>query len=135
MRICFDFANFQIFLICKNRIFAKSALLKTILWWVYTLTVLQMRFDPIVNPLWHGGGRGIFLSPCPFWIRFCQQIFFQKSSNFFGNENRHQSSYFDTLPSSLSLLKVASVALKMSIFLLSKVMPKRVKVCTVCAKR
>ena len=42
---------------------------------------------------------------------------FQKFPNFFGGENWHQSGYFDTLPSSLSLIKVALVALKMTIFL------------------
>ena len=48
--------------------------------------------------------EGILLSPCPFWIRFCQLNFFQKFPNFFGGENWHQSGYFD---SSLSLIKVA----------------------------
>ena len=31
--------------------------------------------------------KGILLSPCPFWIRFCQLIFFQKFPNFFGGLN------------------------------------------------
>ena len=47
----------------------------------------------------------IFLSPCHFWIRFCQLNFYQKFPNFFGGENWHQSDYFDTLLSSLSLIK------------------------------
>ena len=32
--------------------------------------------------------------------------FFQKFPNFFGGKNWHESGYFDTLPSSLSLIKV-----------------------------
>ena len=31
--------------------------------------------------------RGNILSPCPCWIKFCQQNFFQKFPNFFGGEN------------------------------------------------
>ena len=46
----------------------------------------------------------ILLSPCPFWIRFCQLSIYQKFLNLFGVENWNQSGLFDTLPSSLNLL-------------------------------
>ena len=63
----------------------------------------------------HLAQGGTFLSPCSCWIRFCQLNLFQKLTNFFKGENLHQLGYFETLPSSLSLIKV--VPLKMSIFL------------------
>jgi hypothetical protein len=47
---------------------------------------------------------------------------------FFGGENLHQSGYFDTLPSSLSLIKLSLGGSKDEhFFLLSNVMPDRVK--------
>jgi hypothetical protein len=52
---------------------------------VMGLPVLQMGFGPIVtclNSLWNGGGEGIFLSPCPFWIRVYQQNFFKNLQTF-----------------------------------------------------
>ena len=37
----------------------------------------------LLNPLWRGG---ILLSPCPFWIGFCQLNFYQNFPNFFRGE-------------------------------------------------
>ena len=50
--------------------------------------------------------REILLSPCPFWIGFCQLNFYQKYPNYFGGENCHQSGLFDTLPSWMGLIKI-----------------------------
>ena len=64
-----------------------------ILWWAISLTLSGM-------------GEGIFTI-----LNLLDQIlsadFFQKFPYFFKGENWDQSSYFDTLPSSLSLTKVA----------------------------
>ena len=54
---------------------------------------------------WHEAGH--FPSPCHFWIRFCQLSFHRLFSNFFGGENWHESGWFDTLSSSLILIKGA----------------------------
>jgi hypothetical protein len=54
--------------------------------------------------------------------------FLSKCSKLFGSKNWHQSGYFDTLPSLLSLFKVAPRYRKRwAFFFLSKVMPNRVK--------
>ena len=50
-----------------------------------------------------GTGGDTFI-PCPFLD--VSWIFFKNFQTFFGGENWHQSGYFDTMPSSLSLTKV-----------------------------
>ena len=57
-----------------------------------------------VNPDWHEGWYFYLL--VIFWSDFVSW-FFIKLSKLFKGENLHQSGYFDTLPSLLSLLKVA----------------------------
>ena len=71
----------------------------------------------LINPIWHGGGD-IFIS-----LSLLDLIFSADFSNFqsFGVENLHQSGYFDTLPSSLSLINDVPWRL-----LLSNIMPDKV---------
>ena len=45
---------------------------------IFTLTYL-------LTPI--GMRQGIFTSPCPFWVEFCQLNFYQKFPNFFEGEN------------------------------------------------
>ena len=63
-------------------------------------------FISSILTLFGTGGGGIFLSPCPCWIRFCQLNFFSKISKLFGVDNCHHSGYFEILSSSLILIKV-----------------------------
>ena len=94
------------FLSCLTRNYTFVSSLKRL----YQIISWLTRMDTIIsnlimiNPIWHG--RGYFYPLVLFWLRFCQLIFFQKFPNFFGGENLHQLGYFDTQPSSLSLIKV-----------------------------
>ena len=54
-----------------------------------------------------GRGEDIFISLSLLDQILSADFFFQKFPNFFGGENLHQPGYFDTLPSSLSLIKIA----------------------------
>ena len=58
---------------------------------------------PTFNPNWHEAGFFPFL--VLFGSYFWQLNFYKKIPNFCGGGNWHQSGWFDTLPSSLSLIK------------------------------
>ena len=76
-----------------------------------------------------GMRQGTF-TPCNFGIGLCQLNLYQKFPNCFGGENWHQLDSFDTLPSSLSLIKFApSWRWRWAFFLLPELMPIRVKDC------
>ena len=82
-----------------------------------------------LNPIWQG--RGYFYPLVLFGSDYVSWIFFQKFPENFGSENWHQSGYFDTLPSSLSLINdVRRELFRWAFFLLSHAMPDRVKVRT-----
>ena len=54
----------------------------------------------------YGMGHDIFI-PLSLLDQILSVDFFQKFPNFFGGENWHQLGYFDTLPRTVSLIKVA----------------------------
>ena len=60
---------------------------------IFPLTLIGMRGDTFIS-LW-------------FFDQILSADFLSKFYKFFGGENWHQSSYFDTLPSLLSFSKVA----------------------------
>ena len=71
--------------------------------WVGQLKWVWLYQNPIpcINHNWHFPPLLLFGSDFVSWF------FYQKVLNFFGSKNWHQSGYFDTLSSLLSLIKVA----------------------------
>ena len=81
-----------------------------VIWWLNSRRYRSVWYLFSCTLTLSGTGQGIFClnknkGLC--WIRFFQLNFFQKFPNSFGGENWDKSGYFDTLPSSLSLIKDA----------------------------